>query len=235
MKYLRVLTRHIAREFRWRRPAGYPVDRFAIGYAIENHRGVAVIEKLLEVSNGKLLIPMLCALAGAVLVKGIFNLHRSKSADRRDFLDLWMRNEGHDDIWLEISVRHLFGTYLPASVIRSLMQGPQAARALLEVSAFWNLLEMNDETLELKWKRKSYATSNGRRRWCYSLNTLYFVAMGSALVFVYIAIAGDAETKLTLSWWIYGLFLAGIAMRCVHFADQLKTATTGAPRWLGLP
>lgn len=194
-----------------------------------------MIEKLLEVSNGKLLIPVLSALAGAVLVKGIFNLHRSKSADRRDFLDLWMRNEGRDDIWLEVSVRHLFGTYLPASIIRSLMQGPQAARALLEVSEFWDLLEMNDETLELNWKRKGHATSNGRRNWRYALNALYFVAMGSALVFIYVAIAGDAKTILMLSWWICGLSLAGFAMRCVDFADKLKTATTGAPRWLGLP
>ena len=194
-----------------------------------------MIEKLLEVSNGKLLIPVLCALVGAVLVKGIFNLHRSKSADRRDFLDLWMRNEGRDDIWLEVSVRHLFGTYLPASIIRSLMQGPQAARALLEVSEFWDLLEMNDETLELNWKKKTHATSKGRRNWRYALNALYFVAMGSALVFIYMAIAGDAKTTWVLSWWIYGLFLAGFAMRCVDFADKLKTATTGAPRWLGLP
>ena len=193
-----------------------------------------MIEKLLEASNGKLLIPMLCALVGAVLVKGIFNLHRSKSADRRDFLDLWMRNEGRDDIWLEVSVRHLFGTYLPASIIRSLMQGPQAARALLEVSEFWELLEINDETLELNWKKKSHATSNGRRNWRYALNALYFVAMGSALVFIFMAIGGDFKTTLVLSWWVYGIFLAGFAMRCVHFADQLKTATTGGPRWLDL-
>lgn len=194
-----------------------------------------MIEKLLEASNGKLLIPVLCALAGAVLVKGIFNLHRSKSADRRDFLDLWMRNEGRDDIWLEVSVRHLFGTYLPASIIRSLLQGPQAARALLEVSEFWELLEMNDETLELNWKKKSHATSNGRRNWRYALNALYFVAMGAALVFIFMAIAGDFKTTLVLSWWVYGIFLAGFAMRCVHFEDQLKTASTGAPRWLGMP
>jgi len=211
------------------------VDSAAIGYAVENHWGVAVIEKLLEVSNGKLLIPVLCALAGAVLVKGIFNLHRSKSADRRDFLDLWMRNEGRDDIWLEVSVRHLFGTYLPASIIRSLMQGPQAARALLEVSEFWELLEIDDETLELRWKRKSHTTSKGRRIWRYALNAFYFVAMGSALVFIYMAITGDAKATVMLSWWVYGLFLAGIAMRCVDFGGKLKTASTGAPRWLGLP
>ncbi|MDR6841549.1 hypothetical protein [Pseudoxanthomonas sacheonensis] len=194
-----------------------------------------MIEKLLEVSNGKLLIPVLCALVGAVLVKGIFNLHRSKSADRRDFLDLWMRNEGRDDIWLEVSVRHLFGTYLPASIIRSLMQGPQAARALLEVSEFWDLLEMNDETLELNWKKKSHATSNGRRNWRYALNALYFLAMGSALFFIYLAIIADVRTPLVVSFWIYGLFLGGLGMRCLHLADKLTTANTAACRWLGLP
>jgi hypothetical protein len=90
------------------------VSCVAIGYAVENHWGVAVIEKLLEISNGRLLILLLFALVGAVLVKGIFNLHRTKIADRRSFLDLWMRNEGRDDTWLEVSVRHLYDIYLPA-------------------------------------------------------------------------------------------------------------------------
>jgi hypothetical protein len=194
-----------------------------------------VIDKLLEVSNGKLLIPVICAFVGAVFVRGIFNLHRSKSADRRDFLDLWMRNQGHDDLWLEVSVRHLFGTYLPASIIRSLMQGPQAARALLEVSEVWELLEMDDETLELKWKRKSHATNRGRRHWRYAFNTLYFVTMGSALFAIYMAIVFDAKMTIVISFWIYVIFLGGLGLWCLSAADKLKLATTSAPRWLGLP
>ena len=194
-----------------------------------------MIEKLLEVSNGKLLIPVLCAVVGTVFVKGIFNLHRSKSADRRDFLDLWMRNEGRDDLWLEVSVRHLFGTYLPASIIRSLMQSPQAGRALLEVSEFWDLLEMNDETLELNWKKRSHASVRSRRIWRYALNAFYFVTMGSALFVLYIAIVSDARMTVVASFWIYGIFLGGVGFRCLDAADKLKVATTGAPRWLGLP
>jgi len=194
-----------------------------------------VIEKLLEVSNGKLLIPVLCAVVGTVFVKGAFNLHRSKSADRRDFLDLWMRSEGRDDLWLEVSMRHLFGTYLPASVIRSLMQGPQAARALLEVSEFWELLEMNDETLELSWKKNSHASVRGRRAWRYALNAFYFVTMGSALFAIYIAIVSDARMTVVASFWIYGIFLGGIGFRCLGVSEKLKVAGTGAPRWLSLP
>lgn len=193
-----------------------------------------VIEKLLEVGNGKLLIPVLCALVGAVLVKGIFNLNRSKSADRRDFLDLWKSNETRDDIWLEVSVRHLFGTYLPASIIRYLMQSPQAARALLEVSEFWDLLEMDDETLEVTWKKKRHATVSRRNKWRYALNALYFISMGFGLFSVYAAIASNAQITSVVSFWIYGIFLGGFGMRCLHLADKLTTANTGAPRWLGL-
>lgn len=194
-----------------------------------------MIEKLLEASNGKMLIPVLCALVGAALVKGIYNLHRSRSADRRDFLDLWVRSERRDDVWLEVSIRHLFGTYLPASIIRSLMQSPQAARALLEVSEFWDLLEINDETLDVSWKKRSHTTMSGRRRWRYALNGLYFLSMGLALVCFYVAIVVDAKVMLVVSFWLYGLFLGGVGMRCLHLADKLTTANTGAPRWLGLP
>lgn len=194
-----------------------------------------MIEKLLEMSNGKLLIPVLCALVGAALVKGIFNLHRSKSADRRDFLDLWKSNETHDDIWLEVSVRHLFGTYLPASIIRDLMQSPQAARALLEASEFWDLLEMDDETLEVSWKKKRHATASKRNKWRYALNALYFIAMGLGLFCIYLAVASNAQVTLVVSFWIYGIFLGGLGMRCLHLADKLTIASTGAPRWLGLP
>lgn len=194
-----------------------------------------MIEKLLEASNGKLLIPVLFALMGTVLVKGLFNLNRSKSADRRDFLDLWRQNETRDDIWLEVSVRHLFGTYLPASIIRSLIHGPQAARGLLEVSEFWDLLEINDETLEVSWKKKRYATARRRNGWRYALNVFYFVAMGLGLFFIYLAIASNAQMTLVVSFWVIGIFLGGVGMRSLHLADKLTTANTGAPRWLGLP
>lgn len=193
-----------------------------------------MIEKLLEISNGKLLIPVLCALAGAVLVKGLFNLHRSKSADRRDFLDLLMRSQDRDDLWLEVSIRHLFGTYLPASIIRSLLQSPQAARALLEVSEFWDLLEINDETLDLRWKKKSHATANARRYLRYASNVLYFVSMGLGLLCIYVAVVIDAKMTFVLSLWVYGFILVIIGMRCLHYADKLTTASKGAPRWLGL-
>lgn len=194
-----------------------------------------MLDKLLEIGDGKLLIPVLCAVVGALFVKGIFNLHRSKSTDRRDFLDLWMRKEARDDVWLEVSVRHLFGTYLPASIIRSLMQSPQAARTLMEVSEFWDLLEMNDETLEIGWKKKSHATAKGRRIWRYSLNGLYFIAMAVALLCAYVAIVADAKTTLVLTLWVYAVSLGGFAMGCLHLAEKITTANTGAPRWLGLP
>lgn len=235
MNYLHALMRHIPPANCGFLPADRPVGLNPIRYAEENQKGMVVIDKLLEVSNGKLLIPVLCAFVGTFLVKGLFNLHRSKSADRRDFLDLWMRSEGRDDIWLEVSVRHLFGTYLPASIIRSLMQGPQAARALLEVSEFWDLLEINDETLELSWKKNSHATVSGRKVWRYALNALYFIAMGLALLCIYVAIVADAKTTTIVSLWIYGFFLGGFGMRCLHQADKVTTANSGAPRWLGLP
>jgi hypothetical protein len=39
------------------------------------------------------------------------------------------------------------------------------------------------------------------------LNVFYFVAMGSALVLIYLAITEGAKMVLMLSRWVYGIFL----------------------------
>jgi hypothetical protein len=194
-----------------------------------------MIEELLKVGGPKSLIPVLVVVVGTALVKGLFGVHRSKSADRKVFLDLWSRRETQDDMWLEVAVRHLFGTYLPASLIRSLLQSPQAARSILEISESWNLLNMDDETKELRWKKERHSQTKNRRRESWAFSTIYFAAM---FVAVFFAIKTITPSIGGIPSWIsgvYALFLGGFALWCLSQSDALKTADKAVPRWLGLP
>jgi hypothetical protein len=194
-----------------------------------------MIEELLKAGGPNFLVPILVVVVGTALIKGLFGVHRSKSADRKDFLDFWSRRELQDDMWLEVAVRHLFGAYLPASLIRSLLQSPQVARSILEISESWNLLDMDDETKELRWKRERHSQANNRRRERWAFSTIYFVAMCVAVFFAIKAITTSIGGIPSWISWVYALFLGGFALWCLSKADALKTADTAVPRWLGLP
>lgn len=194
-----------------------------------------MIEELLKVGGEKLIVPVLVAVIGAALVKGMFGLDRSKSADRKDFLDLWVRRESHDDLWLEVAVRHLFGTYLPASLIRSLLQSHQAGRALLEISQCWDYLDMHDETGEVQWKAKRHEYSRKRRRESRFFDAAYFLLMAVALLIAYVTLRGLLGAVGSAIAWVYVVLSGTFAFWCLAKADMLKTANRAVPRWLGLP
>lgn len=195
-----------------------------------------MIDKLIESSGGRLLLPIVLALVAASLAKGIFGLYRSKSADRRDFLDLWSKAESQSDLWLEVAVRHLVGTYLPASLIRSLMRSPQAGRALLDVAESWDLLEMHDETNEVHWRTKRHRNLKWRKiEWrVYLLG--YFLAMGFGGYLIFLAFMSSASTLQLkeVNLWLYGAIFIGFGLWCLSKSDRLKTASRAMPRWLGL-
>lgn len=193
-----------------------------------------MIEELLKVGGEKLVVPVLVAVVGAALVKGVFGLHRSKSADRKDFLDLWVGRETHDDLWLEVAVRHLFGAYLPASLIRSLLQSPQAGRALLEISQCWDYLDMHDENGEVQWKERRHEHSWKRQRESKIFDAAYFLSMAISLLIAYVTLRGWVGTVGSAIAWVYVVIFGSFAFCCLAKADMLKTANRAVPRWLGL-
>ena len=190
-----------------------------------------MISQLLDASSNKLLIPVVVVLAAAPLVRGLFSLYRSRSQDRKEFLELW-RADHPDDLWLEVVVRHMFGVYLPAGLIRSLRSSPQAGRALLEISQSWPLLEMHDETSVVSWRSERHATSAKRRWWVKVCNLGYFVAMGSGLWIGLKLVLAQAPQHPIL--WVYPVVLALVGLLCLSHADRLKVADRAVPRWLGL-
>lgn len=194
-----------------------------------------MVEEILKLDGGRLLIPVVVVVVGTTLVKGLFSLQRSRSADRRDFLDVFQSWEGQSDLWLSAAVRHLFGNYLPPSLIRQLMSGRQPGRALLEVSNAWDFLEMEDETEEIRWRRPRYASAKFRKVLGWMLTALYFVLASFALFLAYRAVAGGfGERAIVIAWIYVGLCLFG-AFFCLAYQENLSAAGKAANRWLGLP
>jgi hypothetical protein len=194
-----------------------------------------MIEKLMELEGGKFLIPVVVIVAVAAVVKGMFGIHLSRSSDRRDFLELFQKYQGENDLWLSVAVRHLFGAYLPATLIRQLMRNPQPGRALLEVADAWDLLDMANESGELHWRRRRFASPAFRRVLGWVLLASYFVLAGLALVLGYLnVVVGFDEIGPTVVW-IYVLFMTLGAFWCLTYQENLKNAGKAAQRWLGLP
>lgn len=199
-----------------------------------NERGKAVIEKLIDMADGRFVVPLILIVAGVTLIKAVFSMQRSWSADRKDFLELWSRPADRDDAWVEVAVRHLFGEYLPASVIRSLLTSPQAARALRDVSEAWPLLDMDDESHQLRWKLERHSSARRRRNEVKVLNFFYFVLAGSSLACIWLGCVGQFSALGRFNCWAYAFLSFCGAAFFVMRSDQLESAGKAVPRWLGL-
>lgn len=56
-----------------------------------------VLVKLLDLVDGRFVIPVVVIAIGVALAKGAFSLSRSRSQDRRDFLDLFRGHDARDN------------------------------------------------------------------------------------------------------------------------------------------
>jgi len=193
-----------------------------------------MIDKLLQLGDGRLLIPIVVIAAGIVLVRGVFSLNRSRSADRRDFLDLFQKSGVQNDLWLSVAVRHLFGAYLPADLIRQLMSSSQPGRALSEVAGVWDFLDMNDETGELYWRRSFLKSTRARKNAVRFLLVMYFILAFSALWLAYWSVIGRFEGNTLGVAWMYSVLGLLGAFFCLFYGEALKDADKAARRWLGM-
>ncbi len=193
-----------------------------------------MVEKLMDVGDGKLLIPLIVVVVGVAMAKGAFSLFRSRSQDRKDFLDLFRGHESQSDLWITVAVRHVFGAYLPASLIRQLMSSSQPGRALLEVGVAWDFIDMDDETGELSWRRKIFRTARARKIVVRTLRLVYFGLASLALWLIYLCLTGNADGHTLWVVWAYAILTAAGALAALAYSDNLNDASKAARRWLGL-
>lgn len=193
-----------------------------------------MVDRLLELADGRLIIPLIALAAGIALVKSVFSLVRFRSRDRRDFLDLFRDHETQSDVWMTVAVRHAFGAYLPVALIRKLMQSPQPGRALLEVGAAWDFIDIDDETGELMWRRSGLRTAKAREWIALALGALYFLLASLSLWLTYLCVKGIFVGDALWVAWVYAVLSGLGAFGCLFYGDNLKNADRAARRWLGM-
>lgn len=94
--------------------------------------------------------------AGSLIVavsKGGFALSMARSRSRRELMELWCGGDKDDDFWLETAIRHGFGGYLPAKVIRVVLKLPSPAVKLMKVCGSWSYLDYADSAEIISWKK----------------------------------------------------------------------------------
>ena len=115
-----------------------------------------MFKDLISAGGPGLLIPVVLFALLFYAIRGLFGLHGRRSQHRREFLEHWDVKRIDDDLWLEVTIRHLYGTHLPAHVIRTAFAHPHTSQALLDLSELWPLLDYAPETRGVSWRHKRH-------------------------------------------------------------------------------
>jgi hypothetical protein len=193
--------------------------------------GGVVLKEILEVGGASYLIPALLLICSLHVTRGIFGLHGRRSQHRKEFLELWDSAQSKDDLWLEVAIRHLFGTYMPARVIRLTLSQSDKSQALRDLSELWPLLRFN-ECQNVSWRGHWNRSRKRRRIKRYLLLTGYvllpFVAVGSALV----AIGSPTGSFASWIYWVNAALLVVVAFICMEKAETAGVAEQVGDEWL---
>ncbi len=180
--------------------------------------------------GGQWIVPLGIMAIGVVAVKGLFTFNRSRSQDRKDFLDLWAKADKADDLWVQVAVRHVFGDVLPPALIRRFLVHPQGARALGDMAYAWPLLDMDESTGELRWRRERHYSERARRWEWRAWMATYFVTASAMFGFAWFAVV-YGKTLMGLSLWVLAVETGFFAARALMKSERLGDAHTAVPRW----
>ncbi|MDR7100458.1 hypothetical protein J2X04_002839 [Lysobacter niabensis] len=191
-----------------------------------------MLKEILEVGGSGYFIPALLLICSLYVVRGIFGLNGRRSQHRREFLELWDDAQSKDDLWLEVAIRHLFGTFVPARFIRLALSQPDKSQALRDLSELWPLLQFEGAshaaTWRSRWHRSRRRRTIQRRLLIASYFLLPFIAIASALIAIQFP-------TTSFSSWIYwvnaGLFLV-VAFICLEKAETVGIAEHVGDEWL---
>lgn len=190
-----------------------------------------MIDQLLKETGSLLLVPLAMIIAGLYLVKGAYGLHRSRSQDRKDFLDLWARADKSDDLWLQVAVRHVYGENLPSSLIRHLIGQPQAARGLSELAFAWPLLDMDDASGQLRWRNSRHFSSPIRYLEQNAWFAGYWILGLLSLFSVFLGVHGGSKSALGITGWVLAVEAGLLAYFSLIRCERLRNANLAVPRW----
>ncbi|MEG8127673.1 hypothetical protein G3N70_16190 [Xanthomonas hortorum pv. gardneri] len=146
------------------------------------------------------------------------------------FLEHWDPKRADDDLWLEVTVRHLYGQLLPAHVIRTALNHPHCSQALMDLSEIWEFYHYDSDTQTVRWAHTRH--KHVYRRWLNHHWSLvrYCLLASMAMGATYVAAHASG-----LSQWIYATAatLLGIcAFISLCRCDAEKTAANVGEIWI---
>lgn len=191
-----------------------------------------MLEEVIKAGGGSFLIFGVVVALGFYAVRGVFGLHGRRGQHRKEFLELWSDGRKRDALWLQMAVRHVFGSYLPTPVIRLALSCPDSGQSLVDLSSLWGLLVYDSASQKVGWRQGWHATLRRRRVARVVLMLGYFAAM--------LAAAGGAYSSALLGpgsamGWVYGFFaaiMAVLAFLCVEHEDKFAVSVRVGDAWV---
>lgn len=193
-----------------------------------------IVNKLVDLAGDQFLVPVaLCAVL-VLIFKWLSGLNHQRTSARKDFLELFREESAKDDLWLSVAIRHHCGVYLPVSVIRKLCTLDQPALAIVDVANAWDLVEIDDSTGALHWRRKWYGNPKTRATVAMAFLAGYWLAGMGALLLGYVLIIGKATASVALIYWVWVLISLAGAWWCLSQSELLRNGSKSLERWLGM-
>lgn len=193
-----------------------------------------IVNRLMDLHGGQLLVPLVLCVLLVLIFKGLSGMNQSRGSARKEFLELFHDAEKKDDLWLSVAVRHHFGAYLPVSIIRRLSKLDQPARAIMEVADAWPLIDLDDATGELRWRKPRHASPTTRRLLSRAFLLGYFVSGLSAAMLGYVLVVSQIGGRITFVYWLWVVIGGTVALWCLHRSELIKDGGTALERWLGM-
>lgn len=190
------------------------------------------MKEILEAGGPGLLVPAVLFVLVLYAIRGLHGLHGRRSQYRKEFLELWDPKRGEDDFWLEVSVRHLFGTYLPASVIRIALAHPAKSQSLLDLSELWPLFRYDAETKRVSWQNPRHESLSPKKLRRYLPILMYFVLAMAAVTSGLIAYYADQSALIRWSYSFLSVILLGASFVWLMRADTIKVAVESGNQWI---
>lgn len=191
-----------------------------------------MLKEVVEAMGQSAIIPAVMVVLAGYVVSTFIGLHRTKSQQRIAFLELWKGRHDMDDMAFEVAVRHLCGTYLPASVIRKICERDHCGEGLFEVARLWPLFSYDRTSGSVRWDKPEYAQI-GKLKWASIRAQIgYFLVAFVAVGFLLLAIAAGPRNVLG---WIFGvnaLLWPVIAFSLLAKGEAFALAQRIGTQWL---
>ncbi len=189
-----------------------------------------MFKDVIDAGGPGLLIPAVLFALAFYVIRGVFGFHGRKSQHRSEFLERWDPKRIDDDLWLEVTIRQIFGMYLPAHAIRVALLQPHCSQALIDLSELWNFLYYDNEHKAVRWLHKRHHNPRTRRfarYWGFARYVL--LALGATISTII------AYTTTGLSQWVYAslaIILAAGALTSITYDEAEKIANTQGEAWI---